>query len=343
MPYTVRVEPSGHRFAAGADESLLDAAQRQGLTLPYGCRNGACGTCKGKVLAGRVGYPDAAPDGLEPGAADDGYALFCQARAQSDLTVEVTEIQAADELRPQRLAVRVRTLERLNHDVMRLTLQLPRDRRLQFLAGQYVEIVDGAGRRRAYSLANAPHDDDALELHVRHVAGGDFTERVFGGMREGEVLQIDGPPGAFTLREASPNPVVLVAGGTGFAPVKGLLEHAFHVGVDRPLHLYWGVRAQRDLYLPELPATWLADHANFRFTPVLSEPDPDDGWDGRTGLVHEAVVADHPDCAGVDLYTAGPPVMVRAMRDAALAHGLPEARFYSDPFEWGVPAEAGED
>ncbi len=339
MPYSIRVEPSGHRFEAATDESLLDAAQRQGLVLPYGCRNGACGTCKARVLRGRVTYPGEGPGALEADEAESGHALLCQARAAGDLVIEVGEIQEVGDLRPERLAVRVQALERLNHDVMRLRLQLPRDRRLQFLAGQYVEVITRDGKRRAYSLANPPHDDDALELHVRFVPGGDFTEHVFGGMRAGEVLQIQGPLGRFTLREASPNPVVLVAGGTGFAPIKGLLEHAFHVGIARPLHLYWGVRAARDLYHAALPEAWAAAHANFRYTPVLSEARPEDAWTGRHGLVHDAVVADHPDCAGLDVYAAGPPVMVRAVCDAVVARGLPEARFYSDPFEWGVPTE----
>ncbi len=337
MPFTIRVEPSGHRFEATPDESLLDAAQRQGLVLPYGCRNGACGTCKGRLVEGRVSYPGEPPSALEGDAAEAGYALLCQARATQDLVIEVGEIQEAGELRPERLAVRVAALEQLNHDVMRLQLQLPRDRRLQFMAGQYIEVITREGKHRAYSLANPPHDDGALELHVRFVAGGDFTERVFGGMREGEVLQIQGPLGQFTLREASPNPVVLIAGGTGFAPIKGLLEHAFHMGITRPLHLYWGVRAERDLYLAALPETWAAAHPNFSYTPVLSEPRAEDGWRGRTGFVHDAVAADHPDTSGLDVYAAGPPVMVRAVRDAVVAHGLPESRFYSDPFEWGIP------
>lgn len=337
MSYTIRVEPSGHRFEATPEESVLDAAQRQGLVLPYGCRNGACGTCKGRLLSGAVSYPGETPGGLEADEAEAGYALLCQARATQDLVLEVGEIQEAGELRPERLAVRVRALERLNHDVMRLQLQLPRDRRLQFLAGQYIEVITREGKHRAYSLANPPHDDGALDLHVRFVAGGDFTERVFGGMRAGEVLQIQGPLGRFTLREASANPVVLVAGGTGFAPIKGLLEHAFHVGIDRPLHLYWGVRARRDLYLAKLPEAWASAQPNFRYTPVLSEPGPEDAWDGRTGFVHDAVATDYPDTSGLDLYAAGPPVMVRAVRDAVVAHGLPEARFYSDPFEWGIP------
>lgn len=340
MPYTIRVEPSGHLFEATPDESLLAAAQRQGLLLPYGCRSGHCAACKGQVLQGRIDYPGAPPEGIEPQEQARGQALFCQAQARSDLVIEVAEIQAAGELRAQRLAVRVQTLERLAHDVMRLALQLPRDRRLQFLAGQYIEIITREGHRRAFSLANAPHDDGTLELHVRYVAGGDFTEHVFAGMRVGEVLQIDGPHGTFTLREASPRPVVLVAGGTGFAPIKGLLEHAFHVGIERPLHLYWGVRARRDLYLAALPTAWAETHANFRYTPVLSEPSPEDAWSGRTGMVHEAVAADYPDTSELDLYAAGPPVMVRAVRDTVVPRGLPETRFYSDPFEWGAPKDA---
>ncbi|HEY5719004.1 MAG TPA: CDP-6-deoxy-delta-3,4-glucoseen reductase [Gammaproteobacteria bacterium] len=337
MAYTIRLEPSGHQFSARADENLLDAAARHGLTLPYGCRNGQCGSCKARLRDGRVAYPD--PEALPGLTADElqaGYALLCQARPASDLALEVSEIQTADGLRPQRFAARVAGLERLNHDVMRVQLQLPRDRRLPFFAGQYIDIVTRSGHRRAFSLANPPHDDRTIDLHVRYVAGGEFTEHVFNRMRVGEVLQVDGPRGTFFLREQGSAPVLLVAGGTGFAPVKAILEHAFHVGLERPLQLYWGVRAVRDLYLAALPERWAREHANFGYVPVLSEPRPEDAWGGRTGFVHEALLADHPDPAAFEVYACGPPVMVKAVHAALTAAGLPPARFFSDAFEFGA-------
>jgi len=336
MSHTVRVEPSGHVFGAKPDESLLDAAARAGFTLPYGCRNGACGACKGRVLSGRIAYPDQPLEGLEADDEEAGFALFCQARARSDLTIEVTEIHAVEQLRPQRFAARVVELERLAHDVMRLRLALPRDRRLQFLAGQYIEIITRSGHRRAFSLANPPHDDRTVELHIRHIAGGEFTEHVFTTMRVGEVLQVEGPLGTFFLREEGEGPLVLIAGGTGFAPLKAILEHAFHGGLQRPLQLYWGVRARRDIYLAELPERWAREHANFSYEAVLSEPQPGDDWQGRTGFVHEAVLSDHPAPAGLEIYACGPPVMVKAAHAALTAHGLPNDRFFSDAFEFGA-------
>lgn len=338
MSYQVTIEPSGHRFTVNPGESILDAALRQGLVIPYSCRGGTCGSCMGKVVEGAVEYPNGQPPALSDAEAVVGQALFCQARASSDLTIEVREVRRADEIVPRRLPCRVAKVEDLAHDVRRLFLRLPANERLQFLAGQYIEILLKDGRRRGFSLANAPHDDEFLELHVRLVPGGEFTRYVFSELKEGALLRFEGPYGQFFLREDSPRPILMMAGGTGFAPLKGIVEHAFELGVERPIHLYWGVRAKRDLYLDELPRRWAEQYPNFRYTPVLSEPQPEDGWEGRVGLVHNMLLQDYPELAGYDLYASGPPAMIQSARRDFLAHGLPESQLYYDAFEFAADA-----
>jgi len=335
MPYHVALRPSGHEFQVAENESVLDAALREkGAVLPYGCRNGTCGSCMGKILAGEIVYPAERPPGLSEREQAEGKALLCQARPQSDLVIEAREIKTGGDIAVKILPCRVERRELLAPDVMRLYLRLPSVERLQFLAGQYVDILLADGRRRSFSLANPPHADDLLELHVRRVPGGFFTDYVFDKMKEKALLRFQGPLGTFFLREDSPRPIILIGGGTGFAPLKGILEHAFHIGLGRPLHLYWGARAKVDIYLDGLPRRWEAEHPNFRYTPVLSEPRPEDGWGGRTGWVHEAVAADYPDLSGYEVYLSGPPPMIRAAKPAFAARGLPEERLYYDSFEF---------
>jgi len=213
-----------------------------------------------------------------------------------------------------------------------LYLKLPSNERLQFLAGQYVDILLQDGKRRAFSLANAPHDDEFLQLHVRHVPGGQFTHYVFHEMPEKAILRFEGPLGSFFLHEDNEKPIIFVAGGTGFAPVKGMVEHAFHHGVKRKMIFYWGARSLKDLYLLDMPRQWAREHSNFSFVPVLSDPLPEDGWQGRTGFVHQAVAEDFPDLSGYEVYASGAPQMVEAAHKAFRAQGLPEEEFYSDAF-----------
>ena len=333
--FTVRIEPSGHSFGVARGETILDAALRHNIGLPYGCRNGRCGSCMATLLEGDVGYPDEELPALEGAAAN--ACLACQAMPASDLVLEVRELESAAAIEVRTLPCRVAKIEPLAHDVMRLSLKLPENQRLQFLAGQYLDFILPNGHRRAFSIANAPHDDEFIELHIRHVSGGEFTEQVFSTIREKAILRIQAPLGTFVLREQSQRPIILMGGGTGFAPLKGMIEHAFFVGIERPVWLYWGVRSRRDLYLPELPQQWAADHHNFRFVPVLSEPDAD--WEGRRGFVHEAVLGDHPDIGRFDVYMAGPPVMVEAGRSAFVAAGLTMDHMFSDAFEYAAPRD----
>lgn len=332
MSYQTRTEPAGHTFTVEAGETLLAAARRQSVGLPYGCQNGTCGSCAARLLTGRVGYPSGKTEALAGKPA--GFCLTCQAVALSDIVLQVAQVKCIPQIEVRMRPCRVERKALLSPDVMRLQLKLPEGQRLQFLAGQYLEFILRDGRRRAFSIANAPHDADVIELHVRHVPGGEFTDYVFERLQERAILRIQAPLGTFTLREDSERPLILIGGGTGFAPLKGMIEHAFHLGIERPMHLYWGVRARHDLYLPELPQAWARIHPNFSYTPVLSEPDPD--WAGRTGLVHAAVVADYPDLSGFDVYLSGPPAMVEAARCAFAASGLGADRLFSDTFEYAT-------
>lgn len=330
MTFKVQLEPSGRRFTIEEGETVLAAALRDNIGLPYGCRSGCCGTCAAKLREGEVSYPQGQPPALEGQPADT--CLPCMALAMSDLTLEAREAESLQEIEVRTLPCRVVKVEHLAHDVIQLFLKLPEGQRLQFHAGQYLEFLLSDGRRRAFSIANAPHDDELIELHIRHVDGGKFTDWVFNKLKERSILRIQAPLGSFVLDTDSPRPVLFLAGGTGFAPIKGQIQHAMHLGIERPMALYWGVRAQRDLYMAELPERWAAERDDFRFVPVLSEPDAD--WTGRSGWVHEALLADYPDLSGYDIYMAGPPPMIFAARDAFRAAGALDAHMYSDAFEY---------
>ncbi|HJW02888.1 MAG TPA: CDP-6-deoxy-delta-3,4-glucoseen reductase [Azospira sp.] len=333
MSFSVTVEPGKHAFAAEAEETILDAALRQGLTMPYGCRDGACGACKGKVLCGEVEHGKAQPHALTEADKAAGLALFCCAKARSDLVLECKEVRSQSEIPVKTLPARVEKMEKLAADVMVLHLRLPATERLQFLTGQYIDILLKDGKRRSFSLANAPHDDALLQLHVRLVPGGLFTEQVFSTMKERDILRLNGPHGSFFLREDSQKPMLLLAGGTGFAPIKAIVEHSLASGSQRPIALYWGNRNKAGLYMNELPARWAGEHSHISYVPVLSEPAPEEGWTGRTGLVHEAAMADLPDLSGYQAYVCGAPAMVEAAkRDLVARCGLPEEEFFADAF-----------
>jgi CDP-4-dehydro-6-deoxyglucose reductase, E3 len=330
----VTVQPSGHTFDVAEGEAVLTAALRQDLVLPYGCRNGACGSCKGKIVEGQVDYGVHQKKALTDEEKAQGKALFCQARPLTDLVIEARAIGAAKDIRIKMLPCRVQKMERLAEDVMVVYLRLPANERLQFLAGQYIEFLLKDGSRRSFSMGNAPHDDEFIQLHVRHVPGGQFTDHVFGKMKERDILRLEGPLGTFFLREDSPKPVVFVASGTGFAPIKSIIEHALRKGVARPMTLYWGGRRPKDLYMNELPQKWATEHPmHLRYVPVISDALPEDGWTGRTGFVHCAVMEDFPDLSAHQVYACGVPVMVdAARRDFTGQCRLPEEEFFADSF-----------
>lgn len=333
MPFTVALANSDITFQTREDETLLEAALRASIELPYGCRNGTCGSCRAQLVSGSVRYPlDLVPPALSPEEVKSGMVLVCSAYATDDLVIATSITQDATMPPPRIMPARVERIEHVSPDVMRLLLKLPETVRMPFRAGQYINILLRDGKRRAFSLANAPHDDEFIELHIRYIKGGEFTAHVFADMKEREILRIEGPLGDFYLREDSGRPAILVGGGTGFAPLKAMMEHAIYIGLDKPLRLYWGGRTAPDLYMRELAEQWAAAHDHIRFTPVLEDPLPEQGWEGRTGLVTHAVVEDYPDLRSYEVYASGPPAMVEAAARLYVSHGLPADHMYNDAF-----------
>lgn len=331
MPFRATIQPSGHNFPIEEHETILDAAIKHGHILPYSCRDGVCGVCKGKIAEGRVDYGKHLASTLTDAEKAAGMALFCCAKPQSDLVIECREVNAAGDIPVKTMPCRVQKMERLAENVMVLQLKLPTNERLQFLPGQYISILMKDQKPRSFSLANAPHNDEFLELHIRLIRGGAFTWHVFNEMKERDILRVRGPLGTFFLREDSDKPVIFVASGTGFAPVKSIIEHILHIGLQRTVHFYWGARNLADLYMLEKARQW--ESYGIKFVPVLSEPLPGDNWPGRIGLVHQAVLDDFSDLSGYEVYACGAPVMVAAAhRDYTAQRRLPEAAFFSDMF-----------
>ena len=333
MTFQVTVTPSGRQFSCEADETVLSAALRAGVGLPYGCKNGACGSCKGKISNGTVVHGNHQQRALSDTEEAQGMSLFCCAKPQSDLTIEAREIVASGDYPIKKMPTRVAKLEKLSDDVMLIALQLPANERLQYRAGQYIEFMLKDGKRRSYSMANAPHLDEHITLHVRHMPGGLFTDQVISTLKERDILRFEGPHGSFFLREDSNKPIVLLASGTGFAPIKALVEHLIHTNSTRAITLYWGGRRPADLYMDALCHEWANKLSNFRYVPVISDALPDDNWAGRTGFVHQAVIADFADLSAYQVYACGAPIVVEsAQRDFVTLCQLPADEFYADSF-----------
>ncbi len=341
MTFTVSITPSGKTVNVDDETHILEAALAQGVVLPYGCKNGACGSCKARIVSGDIIQDPHQPGALSADEARRGYALLCCARAASDLTVEARVVAAVGEIPIRKMPCRVSSIDRVAPDVVVIRLQLPANERLQYLAGQYVDLLLRDGTRRSYSMAAAPGTADGLELHVRHLPGGKFTDAAFGvsepALKVRDILRLEGPLGTFFLREDSDRPIVMVASGTGFAPVKAILERVRGLveskGFARPITLYWGGRRPQDLYMHELCLRWQSGIPGFRYLPVISEALAQDGWTGRTGFVHRAAMADFPDMSACQVYTCGAPVVVDASRRDFIGHcGLPDDEFYADAF-----------
>ena len=334
----VTIQSSGHQFEVRPSQTVLQAAIEAGINLPYGCRNGACGSCKGKLISGKVMHDDYQRSAMTDEELAAGNALFCCARPLEDCVIECRELTDIHGIKPRILPTRVLKKEKLSHDVMALYLQLPASERLQFMAGQYIEFILKDGKRRAFSIANAPHEEGAMELHLRLIAGGTFTEYVFNEMPEKAILRIEAPFGTFYLREESQKPAIFVAGGTGFAPIKGIIEHMIHSQNPRQILLYRGVRSLEDLYMDALCQRWAEYMPNITYIPVLSEPKSEDNWQGRTGFVHNAVLEDIKDLSGFQVYVCGAPVMVEVAHKAFVEQGLGVDEFFSDAFTYANPS-----
>lgn len=332
-PFQITVQPSGRAFSAEAGEAILAAAIRQGVGMPYGCKDGACGSCKCKKLEGTVVHGVHQTKALSPEEEAAGLVLTCCAVPQTDIVLESRQVTDESAFPIRKMPSRVSSLEKVSHDVMVVKLQLPANDTMRYHAGQYVEFILRDGARRSYSMANAPHNGPGIELHIRHMPGGKFTDHVFTAMKEKEILRVEGPFGSFYLREDSDKPMVLLASGTGFAPIKALIEQMQSKGIQRQATLYWGGRRPSDLYMDAWLKERLGDMPNLRYVPVISNALPEDNWTGRTGFVHKAVLEDFPDLSGHQVYACGAPVVVDSARAeySALAK-LPPDEFYADAF-----------
>ena len=335
LSFNVTVQPSNRTFSAHADEALLAAAIRQGIGLPYGCKDGACGSCKCKKLEGVVTHGAHQLKALSPEEEADGFILTCCAVAHSDVVIESRQVTDESAFPVKKMPVRVNSLVKVSHDVMVLRLQLPASDVFKYHAGQYVEFLLRDGARRAYSMGNAPHsqaENPGAELHIRHTPGGKFTDHVFGLMKEKEILRVEGPFGSFYLREESTKPMVLLASGTGFAPVKAMIEHMQFKRITRPAVLYWGGRRPEDLYMNDWVVEKLVEMPNLRYVPVISNALDEDAWTGRTGFVHKAVLEDFADLSGHQVYACGAPIVVDSAQADYIAAGLPADEFFADSF-----------
>ena len=326
------VRPDNRILGVREGETILDAGLRAEVLFPFDCRSGGCGKCKATLAYGTVDYGAYQAAMLTDAERAAGKLLLCCAKPLSDVEIEYQPVALPGNIPARVWSATVASLDLLSHDVMRVMLKLDGGKRIEFYAGQYINVLLPDGDKRSFSFATAPSVNDRIELQIRRIAGGRYTTHVFEQMKAGDAVRFEGPLGSFFLREDSEKPILFVAGSTGFAPVKSMLEYAFVRGIKRQLILYWGVRTLRDLYLPELPRQWEREHANFRFIPVLSEAAPEDQWTGRIGLVHEAILADFPDLSSHQVYACGSAGMVEAAYPAFQAHGLRQDDCFSDAF-----------
>jgi CDP-4-dehydro-6-deoxyglucose reductase, E3 len=337
MRVRITLAKSNISFSVAPDQSLLDAALAASLNLPHSCKSGNCGSCRARLLQGEIHYPNGPPLGLSDAEVADGIVLLCQARAHSDLTLETYTVTTPEQALIKRLPARIERALPLSHDVMGLYVRLPAAETFRFEAGQYIDIMLSGGRRRSFSIASPPHDARLLELHVRRVAGGEFSEKLFDADPQKSLLTVEGPLGQFVYRPGIA-PMLLVGGGTGIAPLLSILRHVIENGIERDISIYWGVRSERDLYAQTVLENLAQRHsapgrpARLRYVPVLSEPSSD--WQGSRGFVHEAVLQDIDDLEQYDVYAAGPPAMITAVRSEFGRRGVAATRLFFDSFDY---------
>ena len=332
MAFNVVLQPSGLQFSATDDVSILKSAEIAGMALPYGCRGGSCGSCKGKLLSGQLEREDEDPFALSEDDRAAGFALLCVAKPRSDVTIEIAEVARLGDIVVKTMPSRITTIERVAPDVVLVTLKLPAAEAFDFRAGQYIELMFKDGERRAFSLANPPHETGSVQLQIR-LAENSYSTRMFTEvLKERDILRFEGPLGTFQRNPDSSKPMIMVAGGTGFAPIKSMLDDMAYKGIEREVHLYRGSRDRTGLYLSQLPEQWAASLPGFKYVPVLSDATPACAWTGRTGFVHQAVLDDFADLSGFEVYVCGAPVMVDAARRDFIARGLPSEAFFADAF-----------
>ncbi len=339
MSSTIINQRNDVSFVAHENETILDAALRNNHIYPYGCRSGICGACKSELVQGQVDYGDHEEFALSDLEKQQGKVLLCQAVPLGDVVIDTEEVMTGTQIQIKMLPCRVRKLTRLASDVIQLYLALPRTQSFNFIPGQYIDIVLKNGLRRSFSIANLPAQvaEEGIELHIRHVPDGHFTPRVFDAMNERDLLRFEGPFGTYFLQTEENKPLIMIAGGTGFSPIKGLFQQAVEKNPDQDIHIFWGARDEQDLYMDGLVKKWLSTYPNLKYTPVLSESTSTD-WTGETGFVHEIVCNTYDTFAGHDVYASGPPIMIDSVRNSLGEKGMKSDRFFFDSFDYALPA-----
>ncbi len=341
MSYNVHNHYNDTSFTTENEETILQAALRNGHLYPYGCQSGACGTCKTKLLNGSVMHLSRDPNILSDEELANGTCLACQAVPQEDIEIDVQEVAKVKEIEIKTMPTRVREKNLLADDVVQLFLSVPKTHQFDFLPGQYLKILLKNGKERSFSIANTPRKITAegIELHIRVVPEGHYSPVVKDSVTVKDIIRIQGPFGTYFLRKETEQPIILVAGGTGFAPIKALIEDAIESGLTQPITLYWGTRTEADLYQDNLAKQWANTIDNFTYVPVLSEEPNDSDWSGERGFVHEALIRNHTDLTECSVYASGPPVMIDALEQSLPALGLDPDSFYTDRFDYAAVSE----
>ncbi len=318
-------------IAIRTGETILDAGLRNGINLSYECRNGGCGLCLCTVAHGQVNPGPYQLNALTKVMLGNGQVLMCCATPLSDIAIEIPHDSSIAKQLDTVYVATVASIDRVSPNLIILNLTFPSGNKFEFSAGQYINFILDDGQRRAFSFANPPHQNNHIELHIRKIPNGLFTTLVFNELKVGDQLKFEGPFGKFKLNESN-LPIILIAGSTGFAPIKSIVEDAFYRKIERSMWLYWGVRNQEDFYRLDLLNQWQLEHPNFHAVPVLSEPISKDAWVGRQGLVHMAVLADFPNLSGHEVYVCGSVQMVDSVIPEFFAQGLEEHACFSDKF-----------
>lgn len=327
----IKLHPVGKTFENMDGETILDSALRADILLPHVCKDGSCGACKGRVVSGTVSLDDYSSAALTEDEKAHGYTLFCCAHPVGDVEIESVALDELRHIEVKTLPARVESIRKASPDVAILTLRLPKTEAFEFLPGQYIDILLPDGSRRSYSIASADAADKLLELHVRKVEGGVFSSRVHETMEEKDILRFRGPLGTFFVR-ATQKPLIMVATGTGVAPIKGMLTQLLQQELDRPVRFYWGCRTKADLYAQAEIEALAAQTDALEFIPVLSRPLPEDNWQGCIGHVQEAILRDGQDFTGFEAYACGSPAMIMDVKKLFCSNGLAAEDFHADPF-----------
>ncbi len=325
MTAHVRLVPGQHEFFVEGSDTILDAALRAGISLRYGCSNGNCGLCKARVVSGKTLPMRHSDYAFSDAEKNQGYVLLCAHTAVTDLEIEASEIGGAQDIPEQQIATRVKKIEPLGDDMVLLHLQTPRTKRLQFLAGQSVTLETGNGAEEDFPVASCPCDDRNLQFHVQRLPGNRLADYVFRKLKNGDIVALAGPKGEFTLNEDSPRSLIFIAHGTGFAPIKSLIEHAMARDVAETMHLYW-ISGADGHYLNNLCRAWADALDNFHYTPLTAEA-------AKSASALKQLTKDHPDLSGFDIYAAGPEAFLTSVKKYLRDNKFPENQLITNRVE----------